>query len=196
MWQEVIILKKQFIELLLNENDNRLGMDKLIEFLQNETDFFIAPASVRNHGAESGGLLFHSLAVHKNIFKLSKIYGFDSQIYHDSLTIISLLHDVCKANFYKEVLKWRKNENNRWEQYPSWDIDDQLPLGHGEKSARIVSKFINLTDDEYAAIRWHMGAWGTEDYSGRQSLNAAMEKYPLVLLLQMADLAASYYDKK
>lgn len=189
-------MKNNFEDVLLSLEVKRKGMEKLVDYLANETDFFTAPASTRFHGAKEGGLLEHSEAVMKQMMKLAKLYIPDCQEKADSLIIVSALHDVCKTNFYRMVLKWRKDENNQWEQYPSWEIDDQAPLGHGEKSARIVSKYVDLTDEEWSAIRWHMGAWGTEDYSGRQALNQAMEKYPLVLLLQMADQAAAYLDKK
>lgn len=186
-------MRDLFINTLLAPEVRRDGMENLIDYLTNETDFFTAPASTRFHGAEPGGLLAHSVCVVQWAIRLGTLHtGATSS----SVRITSLLHDVCKANFYKPVFRWRKDEKNRWEQYPTWEIDDQLPLGHGEKSARIVSKYIDLSDEEYAAIRWHMGAWGTEDYSGRQALNAAMDKYPLVLLLQAADMAATYLDKK
>ena len=35
-----------------------------------------------------------------------------------------------------------------------------------------------------------------ESYNERQILSTAMNEYPLILLLQMADLAATYFDKK
>jgi hypothetical protein len=60
----------------------------------------------------------------------------------------------------------------------------------------IVREFISLQVEEMMAIRWHMGAFGSESYADRQALSTAMEKYPLILALQMADLAASYFDKK
>lgn len=186
-------MRDLFINTLLAPEVRRDGMEKLIDYLTNETDFFVAPASTRFHGAEPGGLLAHSVVVVQWAIRLGTL---DSGAISSSVQITALLHDVCKANFYKPVLRWRKDEHNRWEQYPTWEIDDQLPLGHGVKSAWIVSKYIDLSDEEYAAIRWHMGAWGTEDYSGRQALNAAMDKYPLVLLLQTADMAATYLDKK
>ena len=46
------------------------------------------------------------------------------------------------------------------------------------------------------AIRWHMGAFGAESYAERQTLSAAMDRFPMIIALQMADLAASYFDKK
>lgn len=65
-------------------------------------------------------------------------------------------------------------------------------LGHGEKSLYIASKFIKLSDEEAAAIRWHMGAFDNAFRGGDRGLNAAYEKYPLAVLLHMADMRATY----
>ena len=55
-------MKEEFIKLL--KEIDREGMDKLIEFLEH-SDFFIAPASTRFHGAFEGGLLEHSMKVYE-----------------------------------------------------------------------------------------------------------------------------------
>ena len=92
-------MKEEFINLL--KQIDREGMDKLIEFLE-RTDFFEAPASTRFHGCFKGGLLEHSMKV----YEILKTKTEDS----DSVKIIALLHDVCKANFYKVDYRNAKNE--------------------------------------------------------------------------------------
>lgn len=72
-----------------------------------------------------------------------------------------------------------------------YSVNDQLPLGHGEKSLSILQNFINLTDSEKLAIRWHMAAWDLSDYSGRWAFNNAQKITPLVALLSTADFEAS-----
>lgn len=71
----------------------------------------------------------------------------------------------------------------------SYKVDDQLPLGHGEKSLYIAQKFLKLTDEEAMAIRWHMGAWDLP--SSAHPYNAAIEKSKLVAILILADMEAS-----
>ena len=56
----------------------------------------------------------------------------------------------------------------------------------------LASKFIKLSDEEAAAIRWHMGAFDCAFRGGDRGLNAAYEKYPLAVLLHMADMRATY----
>jgi len=186
-------MKTRYLKLL--SEVKRPGMDKLIEWLTERSDFFTAPASTKYHGAEEGGLLGHSLAVYSQLTKITNLHTITCPV--DTAIIVALLHDVCKANFYNVSTRNVKNEETgQWEKKPYYIIEDQFPYGHGEKSVLIIREFIHLQVEEMMAIRWHMGAFGSEGYADRQALSAAMEKYPLILSLQMADLAASYFDKK
>ena len=45
----------------------------------------------------------------------------------ESFTIVSLLHDLCKAGFYKTELRNRKNDRGEWEKVPVYTVDDQFP---------------------------------------------------------------------
>ncbi len=174
-------MKEEFIKLL--KETNREGMDKLIEFLEN-TDFFTAPASTKYHGAFEGGLLAHSMKV----YEILKTKTEDS----DSVKIIALLHDICKANFYKTDYRNVKKDGV-WEQVPYYTVDDTIPYGHGEKSVMMITEFIKLTPEEKYAIRWHMGF--TEPKENYNTIGLAYKKYPLALLLHEADLEATYlYD--
>ena len=116
----------------------------------------------------------------------------------NTIIITSLLHDLCKVNFYKADTKNVKNENGQWEKVPYFSIDDETPLGHGEKSALILQRYILLTMEELMAIRWHMAGFddAAKSYAGLLSLNNAMNKYSLVAALHMADLAAVNLRKK
>ena len=189
-------MKDRYLKLL--SEVKRPGMDQLIKWLTDKSDFFTAPASTKYHGAKEGGLVEHSLEVHKNLDRIIKscIFDMNTVIKPDSAIITALLHDICKANFYTVQMRNAKNDAGVWEKVPFYAIEDQFPYGHGEKSVLIAREFISLQVEEMMAIRWHMGAFGSEGYADRQALSAAMEKYPLILALQMADLAASYFDKK
>lgn len=92
------------------------------------------------------------------------------------------------------LINWLKNRPS--EPVPdlpiTYSYHDTLPLGHGEKSLSILQDFIQLTDIEKLAIRWHMGAWDLSDYSGRYSFDNAVKIHPLVGLLTTADSEASW----
>lgn len=106
-------MRDLFINTLMSPNVHREGMENLIDYLTNDTDFFSAPASTRFHGADPGGLLEHSIAVARRMVVFAETCSADLANSTGSPAIVSLLHDVCKANFYKTVLKWRKDENNK-----------------------------------------------------------------------------------
>ena len=74
------------------------------------TDFFTAPASTRFHAAYEGGLLDHSLNVYNVL--ISKHFNPETDDL-ESYTIVSLLHDLCKAGFYKTELRNRKKRPRR-----------------------------------------------------------------------------------
>lgn len=179
-------IPQQITECLFNTN--REGMAAMVEYLEEGSDFFDAPASTRHHCAYTGGLAEHSLNVYGVLVQLVKTFG--TRIPYDSIAITALLHDVCKTNFYVQEQAWRKDDHGKWESYTRWGVNDILPLGHGEKSLYIINKFIELSDAEAAAIRWHMGAWTegvTSGYSIGKAYNTAVDKYPLVTLLVTAD---------
>lgn len=174
-------LSDDFIKLL--RLTGRDGIEDLIHYLQEKTDFFTAPASTKYHGAFEGGLLKHSMNV---------LDCLDESDYDKKTTIIvALLHDICKANYYGKETRNVK-ENGEWVQKEVYTYQDELPLGHGEKSLYIISKFIKLSDEEAAAIRWHMGGFDSAFRGGDRGLNIAFEKYPLAVLLHLADMKATY----
>lgn len=178
-------LTEQFVDLL--RSTGRSGIEELILYLQEETDFFTAPASTKYHGAYEGGLLQHSM----NVYEVLRYDPDRNFSFSDSIIIVALLHDICKANCY-HTEKRNVKENGVWVEKQVYVFDDELPLGHGEKSLYLASKFIKLSDEEAAAIRWHMGAFDNAFRGGDRGLNAAYEKYPLAVMLHMADMRATY----
>ncbi len=189
--------KDEFIS-IYTENIKRRGADKLLEYLH-QSDFFTAPSSTRFHGSYEGGLVQHSVNVYHCLKdylarpRTKEVYGMDYS--EESIAIVSLLHDICKVNFYKIEMRNRKNEQTgKWEQYPYYTINDTLPYGHGEKSVYILSGFFygdaRLTRDEAFAIRWHMGFSGPEDNG---TIGKALEMYPLATALFVADMEATYF---
>ena len=173
-------MKEEFIQLL--RETNREGMEELIKFLEN-SDFFTAPASTRFHVAKECGLMEHSMKV----YEILKTKTPDSP----SVRIIALLHDLCKANYYKIDYRNAKNALGVWEKVPYYTVDDTIPYGHGEKSVMMISEFIKLTPEERYAIRWHMGFTEPKELYG--TIGQAYKKYPIALLVHEADLEASYF---
>lgn len=187
--------KDDFIALL--RQVKRPGIEALIGYLSDKTDFFLAPASTFHHGAREAGLVEHSLAVYENLVKVCAAW--ELAIHAETQIICALLHDICKANFYRKGFRNRKNEQTgQWEKVEVYEIEDQFPVGHGEKSVILLQRYIVLTDEELMAIRWHMGGFddSARSYGGAQALSGAMKQYPFTVALQMADLSTTYFTQK
>lgn len=164
----------------------RPGIEELITYLDN-SDFKVAPASTKFHGSYEGGLLEHSLNVYNeclNQHKLIELFN----IQPDTLIITALLHDICKTNFYQMEMRNVK-ENGQWVQKEVYTVNDLFPIGHAEKSIIIAQQFIQLSDVEIAMIRGHMGGWVSDQYFNPSQL---YDKYPEALILQIADMTATY----
>ena len=174
----------------------REGADKLLDYLIS-SDFFTAPASARYHSAYEGGLLDHSLNVYDCLSAyLNREYvkeKFKLSYSEETIAIVSLLHDICKVNVYKPGYRNVKNEQGKWEQVPTFEFDDKLPYGHGEKSVYMISPFMKLTREEAFAIRYHMGFSNVDD---QRNVGKAFEMFPLAFALSTADMEATYYLEK
>ncbi len=179
-------VKQEFLD-IVDRDIKREGIWELTEWLAN-TDFFKAPASTRFHGCFEGGLAIHSLNVYSQLKKLCKWYGCDAS--DESIAIVALFHDLCKIGCYKTEMRWRKDSDNRWEQYSTYKFEEDLAYGgHGAKSVFLVQSFMKLTPDEASAINCHMGQWDATTYSNP---TAVYERNTLAWLLHVADEAAGF----
>ena len=186
--------REEFI-VVYQENIQRRGADRLLEWLDSDaSDFFTAPSSTRFHGAYEGGLVEHSLNVYEclkdylNRPRTKELYGMDYT--PETIAVTALLHDICKVGFYAVDYRNAKNEQGVWEKVPYYTVRDTLPYGHGEKSVYMIQSFMRLTRDEAFAIRYHMGFSGNED---KNSVGRALEMFPLALAVNVADMEATYY---
>lgn len=181
--------KDRFIA-IFQEKISRDGANQLLEWLS-ESDFFIAPASTRYHGCYEGGLVEHSLNVYDCLVDELKLCGLENEYTEETVAIVSLFHDICKANFYKKGVRNVK-ENGQWVAKSVFEIDEKFPCGHGEKSIIILQNFIRLSAEEIYAIRAHMGGFDTSVKGGDYFIGKIFEKSNLALLLHLADIKATY----
>ena len=114
--------------------------------------FFKVPASIIHHNNVYGGLAKHSMEVYRQaIRQYDQLRDSDTPLDFDrnSVTLCSLLHDVCKIDEY--IID---NNTKRPKHSNGWKKDGP----HGTKSLRLLKKWkLQLTDDEQKAIAWHMG---------------------------------------
>lgn len=164
-------------------------LDDCLTWLRNG-DFYIAPASTRFHNDRSMGLLKHSLDVADKVISLCEVDSFkDVQL--DEAVLCSLVHDWCKIGIYESYMKNVKNDQGKWESVQAYRRNPSpYPMGHGELSLWIATRFFRLSLPESLAIRWHMGAWSVADDS-KSDLSHANEMYPIVAMVQFADQLAA-----
>ena len=190
--------KNYFIELINSINREGFGEQEkasLINWLENKSDFFMAPASTKYHGAYEGGLCQHSLNVYQNILKLAST--FNLAISEDTLKIVALLHDISKANYYEKYMRNIKDDNGKWiqvQEYKTKEAENRFIYGNHEQTSEfMVHSFIPLTVDESVAILHHHGGLGPD--STQLNVGIIYDKYPLALLLHTADSFAAFIDE-
>jgi hypothetical protein len=156
-------------------------LDRVYDYL-NAGGFFTAPASTKYHGNYKGGLFDHSINVANTLFQLSCDLGLKWER-PESPYIVGFFHDICKMDNYK------KNAQGEYEYNK-----DTLFKGHGDKSLMLLSSLLQLTEEESACIRYHMGAFtDKEEWSDYTS---AIHKYPNVLFTHTADMIATHIIEK
>lgn len=189
---------RDMIETALRKTE-REGVDDLIAYMD-EIGFFKAPASGGNHSNGEGGLAEHSLNVMTMIEKLgvAALGGDGYNAIQNSAVIAALLHDLGKCGDYGKQMyvpnmikdgrptkaepeqKYKQSEAKPWKRNP-----DLLPLDHATRSIKLATLFIDLTEDEEFAIRYHDGLYETANYGVKG------HETQLYMLLHWADLWSS-----
>ena len=178
---------KNYVINRLRETE-RPGMEDLIAYME-EIGFFEAPCSGGNHLACQFGLVHHS----RNVMMAAENIGYAllgktkyAEI-RDSVTIAAALHDLGKCGDYGKqmyvpnILKSGKaSEAKPFKRNPAL-----LPLDHATRSIKLATLFIDLTEDEEFAIRYHDGLYESANYGVKG------HETPLYLILHYADLWSS-----
>lgn len=147
--------------------------------------FFEAPASRNYHGNSEGQLFEHSYNVAKELERLT-IANNLKWLNPRSPYIIGMFHDLCKINRYKYY--W-EIENDECAIFKIELADNMILNGHGDKSIMLLSQFMTLTMEEILCIRWHMGAFDTEE--NKNYYSASVSQYPNVLWTHVADMISA-----
>lgn len=188
-------MQNKIIELL--RSTERPGIENLCEYMIYESDFFTAPCSTQYHLCKEGGLAEHSLNVYMYMRNAAAGIGYYDPLTDssDSIIITSLLHDIGKAtyrgkpNYVPNMIQDKKNKGQliQSEAKPFESNKDRLYIPHEIVSLQIISKYIELTEEEEFAILYHNGMYAP---SGRD-ING--KERPLQLLLHFADMWCSRF---
>ncbi len=168
----------------------REGVVDLINYMD-RIGFFKAPCSGANHLCREGGLAEHSVNVMWTAEKLSvALIGGKNMTdeIRNSVTISALLHDLGKAGDYGKsmyvanILKSGKQSDAKpYKRNPAL-----LPLDHATRSIKLATLFIDLTEDEEFAIRYHDGLYESANYALKG------HETKLYMILHWADMWASH----
>ncbi len=177
----------QIISLL--EETEREGMAGMINYLK-EHGFFTSPASTRFHGCWRGGLADHSMNVQRLLLQYNQ--QFQLHVDEHSITIATLLHDLCKIGAYLgsgKPYKWNRSQ----------------PKGHALLSLIRIAHHITLTEVEDKMIQYHMGVYGLKEFDpesgkGEYTLRTkgmihAWHHYPIVKVMYFCDEFATFEEK-
>ena len=197
--------KEEFIS-LINSINRKFDKEKLIDWLENKSDFFTAPASTKYHCGYEGGLCEHSLNVYYALKDLNYNYmseltvseeeakqGIHKYEYNeDTIKIVGLLHDISKANYYEIYTRNVKDKDGNWQQVQDYRIkENRFIYGNDEQNTEfMVSTFIPLTVDERVALLHKSG--GKAFDSTQENIPTIFAKYQLAALLHCADMLSCY----
>ena len=199
--------KQTFIDLVNSIQREGFYKEKLLYKLEN-SDFYTAPASTVFHNSFEGGLLDHTLNVYYQLVNLVQRNHITTYS-DDTLKIVALFHDISKMNFYevyvRNVKKYSDKGRNSdamgkfdWSAekgYKVKEATDRYLFGtHGQNSERILSYFMPLSEEESAAIIWHHA--GMDNGLADKDLTPILNRYPLVVLLHVADMLATYITER
>ena len=129
--------RTEIVELL--RSTGRKGVDAVLDYLDG-VGFYTAPSSIDRHHNWRGGLAQHSLETCR--LALAGRGGAS----RESVIIAALLHDICKASRLYYGADGRIHHRST------------RIKGHSYRSVALLAREgLELTGDEWLAIRWHMG---------------------------------------
>lgn len=162
----------------------RDGIEDLVSFLSDESDFFEAPASTMFHGNHDGGLAQHSYQVYKAFERKNSEY--ELNLDQETLILVGICHDFDKINKYEANILASGNISSS----KPYKVKQDFPYGHGDNSVRVLENFIKLTDKEALLIRWHMCTFDREYENYERKLKKVC---PELIALHCADQEVSAY---
>ncbi len=166
----------------------------LCDFIENKTEWLLAPASTRFHLSKKHGLLEHSCNVAETMLKLKQALTPD--LPDESCVIVSLLHDLGKVGMPDEpqYLINEPTDRQRKAGYPAWAPyrfnNDLTYLSVPVRSLYLALPYLPLSDEEAQAIAYHDGQYVEDNRS------VARHEVPLTLLLQYADNWCCFVSEK
>ena len=167
---------------------------KLMNFVENETEYLSAPASTRFHLCKRQGLLEHSVNVAETMLKIRSAIAPDVDT--ESCVITALIHDLGKVGMPGNPQYLENEPTPRQKQYgfpasvPYRTNDKLTYLSVPVRSLYLALPYITLSESEVQAVMYHDGRYVDDNKS------VATKETPLLLLLQYADTWSTFVVEK
>lgn len=146
--------------------------------------YFTAPASTNHHLAKEGGLLEHSLNVTDTAIKIhDSLYDIGDT---ESIVICGLFHDLGKCDYYIPN-ELKSGEISKAKPYKT---NPNVFMEHQDLSIIMLMPYIDLTDEEMFAIKYHNGLYTPDGYTTKG------KEQPLQQIIHFADMWASRFIEK
>lgn len=190
----MVSVLERYSELKSKITERKVDFDKLMAFVERDTEFLTAPASTKFHLCRPGGLLEHTCNVAENMLRIKQVLA--PEISDESCVIVALLHDLGKAGMPGKPQYLVNEPTERQKQYgypatfPYRFNNDMTFLSIPVRSIYIALQYIRLTEDEAQAIVYHDGQYVDDNAS------VATNEEPLTLLLQYADNWSGFVVEK
>ena len=157
----------------------------LMCFLEKETAWLTAPASIKYHLCRKQGLLEHSVNVAETMLMLRGLLA--PELSEESCVITALLHDLGKAGVaghpqYLENSPSEKQQRYGYSASTPYRFNSEMAyLSVPVRSLYLILPYLPLTQEEAQAIVYHDGQYVPENRG------VAAKEDKLTLLLQYAD---------
>lgn len=166
----------------------------LMCFLEKETAWLTAPASIRYHLCRNQGLLEHSVNVAETMLMLRGLLA--PELSEESCVITALLHDLGKAGVAGQPQYLENSPSEKQQRYgysastPYRFNSEMTYLSVPVRSLYLILPYLRLTQEEAQAIVYHDGQYVPENRG------VAAKEDKLTLLLQYADNWSGFIKEK
>lgn len=183
----LLIKRYEYLKSLVKER--RTEFDALCKFVENETEYLIAPASSRFHLSKEGGLLEHSLNVCETMLKMKNTLA--PEISDESCIVTALFHDLGKVGMPDNPMYIKNTGKNGKEPSVPYNVNKEMTyMSIPLRSLYFILPRFPLTEEETQAIMYHDGQYVDDNKS------VATRECPLLFLLQYADTWSCFVLEK
>lgn len=166
-----------------------IDITPIFEFLDS-INYFEAPFNAQTCRSVSGGLCSYALDLFNELYQLCNAY-YPNKYTEKDIIKVALFKDVYRAVLYEPYSKNVKNDlTNQWETVSAYKTRESRPVfgDIGFSSYMLTRKLIDYSDEQIEAI------CNADASTYVNDIHEIRKQFPLVILTNMATMAAGYID--